>query len=77
MTTPITGYGDLGNLIFEYASTTGIALRTEHTAVFGTNFLPLLDLFPALDINICGERHLLKLKTPFIKQKGKYLGAIH
>ncbi len=66
----IVGYGGLGNLIFEYASTTGIAHRTEHVAVFGTNFLPLLDLFPALDITICGDAHLHKISSPFIKQKG-------
>ena len=66
------GYGRLGNLIFEYASVMGIAERTNHTAIFSTEFLPLLYLFPTINITICGSSYIDIVPVRRIKQKGSF-----
>ena len=43
--------GRLGNFLFQYASTMGIANYTNRVAIFGKELIPLMRIFPKMKLN--------------------------
>ena len=57
------GKGRLGNQLFTYASSIGIAKRNNRQVIFGGNMLMLKEIFPKLEINL---RHEGKIHKPIL-----------
>ena len=46
--------GRFGNVLFQYASTMGIANHTNRVAIFGKELMPLTSVFPQIKLNSLG-----------------------